>query len=458
MTNQLRVLIVDGERSAREGIKRLLLQSFPSADVSEVDSCAGAIGQADRVEARKECAAELGQLHSELQLEAAQQLRLGEELEQARERLASQNQELLHLSQLANDFIDRVSHDLRAPLAVIKESASILHDGLLGPLAAEQNEYVAAVLDRASDLTVMVDDLLDMSRLQAGILTVRRRYVPMKDVFDRIRPMLTLKAEAARVELELRCDPELPAVYCDSGKLRRAIVNLVGSVLKLCGEGNRIRILACRDPDVSQVRVDVTNDGPGISRENLKKLYRKFQQAESPWSAIKGFGLGLDVVRELVRLNLGEVSVESEPGRGSTFRLTLPCGPPGEVLRRHLAQLEQPPKGPVAVTLLLAETETCEHQGAHNEVEAFLQHFLRRNDLLFRNGDAWLLAAACDARGAARLIERFENVRRDAGRSRPEGQLPRLRLTPEFTWPRGDNIDPLLAAMDDVLSRHVAEL
>jgi len=125
------------------------------------------------------------------------------------------------------------------------------------------------VEDRADDLAIMVDDMLDVSKLEAGLLSAWRRETRMCDIFGHVRPVLERKAAVKKVRLTFSVDEDLPIVYCDYEKVGRVIINLVTNAIKFCGNGGSVKLMATNSDKSSEIEVMVEDDGPGISEDNL---------------------------------------------------------------------------------------------------------------------------------------------------------------------------------------------
>ncbi len=249
--------------------------------------------------------------------------RLVTSLEHANQLLTVKNKRLVELCETTHGFVDNVSHEFRTPLTVVKEFASLLTDGLCGPLNEKQHRAAQVISDRADDLACMVNDMLDVSRLRAGILTVWRRPARLADVVQHLRPMLERKAARNNVRLAFEIPDDLPPVFCDAGKLSQVITNLLVNAVKFSGDDGRVKLWARADHPC-RVVVGVSDDGPGIETDKLRLIFERFAQLENDTdSSTKGVGLGLAIVKDFVTLNLGEISVESTPGNGSTFSFAL---------------------------------------------------------------------------------------------------------------------------------------
>ena len=355
---------------------------------------------------------------------------------EAKEQLKRANQKLSELCDTAHQFVDNVSHEFRTPLTVIKEFASIVADGLAGEVNQEQHEYLTIVINRVDDLAMMVDDMLDISKLEAGLLGLVRRECRVEAIVDRIRTTLERKAAANGATLEVDIEDCMPTIYCDAEKIGRVIINLTVNAFKFSGEGGAVKLWARHDADRSQINVGVTDNGPGIAPENVQSIFERFKQVgDDVRASTKGFGLGLNIVKELVQLNLGDIAVESELGRGSTFTATLPVFDPPKILERFMGRVEQLRNGSSHASLISLRTERPDDGALDDEMDSFLQHQLRHSDLLFRpRPGTWLVCTASDQQDLAQMIARIAQARLDANRNRAHGDLLAFEFEVKGTW------------------------
>ncbi len=341
-------------------------------------------------------------------------------------------------------FVDNVSHEFRTPLTVIKEYVSLIRDGLAGEVTEQQREFLDIVDDRTDDLMIMVDDMLDVSKLEAGLLSAWRRQSSMEEIFEHVRPAMQRKAKIRKVKLDFAVSNDLPTVYCDPEKMGRAIVNLTTNAIKFCGAGRSVKLRTRLSSDGSEVVVDVTDDGPGISPENLEPIFKRFRQAEptqrpslpaTQRSSADGFALGLGIAKELVNLNFGEINVESEPGKGSTFSFTVPVWNPISLARQYLAYLQRLDDFPGGVSLLVADVEAPLKQGVSNAVDEFLQDAFRGNNLVVRClPGKWLVLARCSEGEVDQMLNRVRTAWTAANRNMPGEKLPEVSLSVKGIW------------------------
>lgn len=254
--------------------------------------------------------------------------------------LAHKNARLEEMTERAHRFVDDVSHEFRTPLTVIKEYTSLILDGLGGEVSPDQQDWLRTIDVATVDLNTMVEDFLDSSKLRAGRLRVDRRTLEVRDLLDDVDRLLARKAESAGITLRFACPADLPTVFADREKARRIVINLATNAIKFSPRGSTVRITA---QDLGEdVEIAVRDEGPGLSDEDRATLFERFRQLPSAMSpSVKGFGLGLNIARQLVWLNLGRIEVDSEPGRGPTFRFTLPLDRADVIVERFLSAQRQ---------------------------------------------------------------------------------------------------------------------
>jgi hypothetical protein len=367
--------------------------------------------------------------------------------------LAQKNERLAQLYETAQQFVENVSHEFRTPLTVIREFTSIIRDGLDGPVSSQQAEHLEKVLHRTDDLALMVDDMLDISKLEAGLLGVWRRPCRASDLLETVRGLLTSRANSKQIRLGVSAQPGLPEVFCDEEKARRVLINLTVNALKFASEGGTVNLWAKEGSSKSEVVVGVTDSGPGISQENLSIIFERFQQVDQGLqTSTKGFGLGLNIAKELVALNLGRISVASTVGEGSTFSFTLPVHDAMAIFGRYLDRQSAAREASENVVLLTATTVSGPHVQELPMVDEFLQRSVRANDLVMHRGSGtWVIAASCAEPECDALVQRLLSEWQSFARNCPHAQLPGLDLHRQGTWPltneRGELADAFSSLM-----------
>lgn len=252
------------------------------------------------------------------------------------------------IDRMKSDFISVASHELRSPLAAIKNATLALERRIFGELTTDQNKMVEIIKRNVDRLINLTNNLLDLSRIEAGKLAPNVVLLNIKDLLDTILFSLKLQADKKSISIVQEIASDLPKVMGDSMMLERIVVNLVDNAIKFTPENGIVRVLAelgnsaqysvsyARDVDggiglwfmnhSNFVRVAVQDTGVGIAQDELGAIFDKFHQS-SPADRGKGVGLGLAIVRELIRVQDGCIWVESEVGKGSTFSFCLPVEP-----------------------------------------------------------------------------------------------------------------------------------
>ena len=345
--------------------------------------------------------------------------------------------------QTAHRFVDDVSHEFRTPLAVIKEYSSLLNEGLLGELNADQSEFLAIINDRADDLNAMVNDMLDVSKLESGVLGLARTKTTIPKVLARCWQSLVRKSDVRGVSICQFVDDDLPEVFCDPEKISRVVTNLATNAIKFCREPGQVRIWARYEPTTGDVRIGVTDNGPGIDQNQQLVLFERFQQLGAGIQCeVKGFGLGLSIANELVDLNFGRIDVNSTPGEGSTFSFTVPVYDEREVTRRYLQRLQRTLSTATPISLVLLETDTEHDTATYDELHDFLARYLKRDDLAFRfRDDYWLLVLPMEEPETVAFLADLDYRLDETNRNRPEGELPFLQATNIGNWRLGESDD-----------------
>ncbi len=229
---------------------------------------------------------------------------------------------LTQAGQLKDAFLANTSHELRTPLNGIIGVAESLLEGAAGPLTAPVRSNVAMVASSARRLANLVNDILDFSRLRHKTLDLNRRAVDVRTTTDLVLALTRPLAARKRLELFNRVSSETPLAYADENRLQQILHNLVGNGVKFTPEG-RVEVTA--EVRGEMLAISISDTGVGISKENLERVFESFEQGDgSTAREFGGTGLGLAITRQLVELQGGEVTVESEVGRGSRFTFTVP--------------------------------------------------------------------------------------------------------------------------------------
>ncbi|MHB2248214.1 sensor histidine kinase [Pseudomonas fitomaticsae] len=237
--------------------------------------------------------------------------------------LDTQAEQLRQASDLKSRFLSYMSHEFRTPLGSILSINSLLADELDGPLSPEQHKQVAFVSSAARELSDMVDDLLDLAKIEAGRITISPAWFDMFDLFAALRGMFRPIVDATAVDLIFEEPVGLPRLFTDDKKLAQILRNFISNSLKFTTRGE-VRVSA-RLEGQDKVRFAVSDTGIGIAPELHGTLFEDFSQVDSPLQKrLRGTGLGLSLCKRFAELLGGEVGVESTPGVGSSFFVIIP--------------------------------------------------------------------------------------------------------------------------------------
>jgi signal transduction histidine kinase/CheY-like chemotaxis protein len=286
----------------------------------------GAADPFDEVERQNQ---ELLKTLAELREKQDQLAELNEELEDTNRGVVAlyaeldQNaDDLRRVSDLKTSFLSNLSHEFRTPLNSISSLCQMLISRSDGELSAEQEKQVAYIQRSAAELTELVNDLLDLAKVEAGKIEVRPRHFEVQDLFGSLRGMLKPLLTGNSLELIFDAESEYPPLHTDEGKLSQILRNLISNALKFTRRGY-VRLSAEADATFITFRVEDT--GIGIAPADLEKIFEEFTQIDSELQAkVKGTGLGLPLSRRLAELLGGSLRVESEVGIGSTFHVHVP--------------------------------------------------------------------------------------------------------------------------------------
>lgn len=230
----------------------------------------------------------------------------------------------LHLANKAKtDFLAHMSHELRTPLNAVIGFAQVLVDEVAGPLLPRQREFMGDILTSAEHLLNLINDILDISKVEAGKMVFHPIPFEIRGVVEEALSSTTIQAQEKRINFELQIEPPRFEVCLDPRRLKQVLLNLLSNAIKFSHPDSTVYLKVHLTSQ--RVLISVTDTGIGIREADLTRLFREFEQldAGSTWSH-KGSGLGLSLTRKLVEAQGGEIEVESQLGQGSTFSISLP--------------------------------------------------------------------------------------------------------------------------------------
>jgi len=245
------------------------------------------------------------------------------QIEQQNRELELRNREVEHATRLKSKFLASMSHELRTPLNAIVGFSDLLADGAPGELNAKQKRFVNHIKQGSAHLLQLINDILDLSKIEAGQLELRCEDFQVKDALPEVLSTIRPLAMAKNIQVEHKLETDRP-VYADRVRFKQILYNLLSNAVKFTPKDGRIDI-ACVE-NGNEVCISVTDTGIGIGAEDQKVVFEEFRQIEGKTDATsEGTGLGLAITKRLVEQQGGKISLESAPGKGSRFTFTLPA-------------------------------------------------------------------------------------------------------------------------------------
>jgi len=322
------------------------------------------------------------------------------------------------LQQLKNEFVSTVSHELRTPMTIIRESVSQVLDGLLGEVPAPQKEALYITLSGIDRLARIINNLLDVSKMEAGKASLRWERLNLVELIREIIETFAPRAKERGLELASALPSGDMIVYADYDRLVQVFTNLVGNALKFSEKGKIEISVRERDTDVECA---VSDTGLGIAREDLERVFNKFEQLSQPAvTGEKGSGLGLSICKGIIEMHQGRIWVESELGKGTSFLFTLPKRTARQIFRQKLTE-ELAQAAPMGgnVSAVVFEIKPLNKSNPRIEdhlrgwavrelVETTRTQGARKTDILITDSSAvWLGLINMTKKEAARIMERI---------------------------------------------------
>lgn len=240
-------------------------------------------------------------------------------------RMASVALERIRVDEVRELFVSSISHELRAPLASLQATNELILDEEIGPLNEQQRTYLSRIDFSCRHLRHILDDLTDWSHLQSGRIAVRKRPIDLREVISQVVETLQATAEQAEVEILANLPDQSVEVVTDQQRLEQVLINLVDNAIKFNYNGGQVEVAASRNDQ--EAVITVADTGPGIPSGLQDKIFEAFDRGSDETSrAVEGVGLGLAIATQITKLLGGQITLDSQPGQGSTFALHLPAG------------------------------------------------------------------------------------------------------------------------------------
>jgi two-component system phosphate regulon sensor histidine kinase PhoR len=235
-------------------------------------------------------------------------------------------QDISHLKELdkmKSEFIAMVTHELRAPIAVVEQQLTVILNKMAGEVTEKQEQLLSRAKQRTRGLLDLIRDLLDLSKIEAGKMVQYKEPLSLQEVIQRAVDLMKSDAENKKIDLQFSSPPKISLIQADRNSLEGIFTNLISNAIKYTPEGGRVWVRL--DEESGFVRADVSDTGIGIKKEDLPRIFDKFYRVKTKeTSRIVGTGLGLSIVKSIVDAHLGSITVKSQEGEGTTFTVAFP--------------------------------------------------------------------------------------------------------------------------------------
>lgn len=355
-----------------------------------------------------------------------------------------------------DQFLAHVSHELRTPLTVAEQWVTLLRDGLIGPVSAEQRSALETVLRNCRHLEKLIEDLLEAQRSESGKLRMEPLRTRLPGLVEEAVAAVRAAQRSDVVQVRSELGADLPELLVDPGRVRQVLINLLNNALKFTPAGGTVTVTAGLEPGLpDELRVSVSDSGCGIPAAEHERIFEHLYQREMGQElGRRGLGLGLYICRQIVTQHGGRIWVDSQVGQGSTFHFTLPVFS----CRALLARLPMPPGIASALCLIGVDARPAGSEPLHAFEVRYLDSVRRvageclmnDRDLLLprlvcdEQGELVFIVASADAPGAAVLVDRLRrqlDSAGDTGRDRLEFRfdaaplaVPPRRSLPPSAW------------------------
>jgi PAS domain S-box-containing protein len=226
---------------------------------------------------------------------------------------------------LKDMFLANVSHELRTPLVAIEKSISLILSKAAGEIPETQNQFLAIAQRNLKRLALLINDLLDLSKLEAGKMQLAFEPSPVEKIIDESVETFNTWAQTKLINIEKNVQAGLPQVFMDPNRIIQVLNNLISNAIKFTFEKGKIIVSANLNPQSQEIGISVEDNGVGMTKESLEKIFNKFYQVgEKMQTEVRGTGIGLSIAKEIVELHGGKIWVESQKGKGTKFTFSLP--------------------------------------------------------------------------------------------------------------------------------------
>ena len=333
--------------------------------------------------------------------------------------------ELNKQNELKSDFVSIVSHELRTPLAIIKEGIELMLTGVYGKINVKQKKTLSTVCDSIDRLARMINNLLDVSKIEAGKMDLHKEKISLRELFDKACAPFYIKAQEKGIRLIIRYPKNDTMLYVDVDKIIQVFTNILGNAMKFTPTEGVVkvayRILAA---DNNFIQIAIADNGIGIPFDDLQRIFNKFEQVHHTAfkASERGTGLGLSIAEGIIKIHRGTMWVESKEGQGSTFNFTLPKYIPETVVRDEINhEIKSIDINTTTMSILSLSIEEVDHVKAQlprgefqtivEEIKGVVRNTVRKfRDVSIDEGEEFLMVLRdCNRSGAEAVKTRLES-------------------------------------------------
>ena len=343
------------------------------------------------------------------------------EIQELKQALLRANDDIEKLSKVRSDFVSIISHELRTPLTAIKESISLVLDGIAGPISDDQKRFLNMAKNNIERLAKLVVDVLDFSKLDSGRITMHKKKADINKLINDVYVEIRGDIEKKNIDLNIKLSDNIELTWFDPKRIAQALKHLISNAVKFNKEKGRIIISSsngCVDGK-EVIKVSVEDTGIGISKELIPEIFKECNPLDSSMTRkYRGLGLGLSICKRIVDYHAGDIWVESEENIGSKFIFTLPIYKRDSefnflldeaVERARYADLE------LALVIFRIKDEKDENEETLSSLEEAMKSTVRGPEdkiVRFKGGKLLAMMAGANRYGAERILERLkENIK-----------------------------------------------
>ena len=339
------------------------------------------------------------------------------EIQGLKEELLKANQEIEKLSRIKSDFVSVISHELRTPLTSIKESVSLILDGVTGPLSEEQKKFLTIAKNNIDRLAKLITDILDLSKLEAGRIHMHKKKADINSIIKDVYATTKIISDQKKIELSISLEESIDPTWFDPDRIGQVLKNLISNALKFNRDNGRIKISSSKERigEKDFVKITVEDNGIGIPQEEMANLFRNFSPLDTSMTRRhNGAGLGLAISKGIVELHGGDIWVISEPDMGSKFIFTIPIYKKHEEFDFLIEEaFERSKYDDVKFCLVVFEIKESQNKSekALSEIEDIIGKTVRGpEDKITRckNGECIVIIARTDRLGAMAILKRLK--------------------------------------------------